>query len=157
MTIAVLAVVTSIAVPGLTSLVVHNRLATQSNALVGAFNLARSEAATRGRPVVLCPAQPPYTSCVGAADWASGWMLFTDAGTAGSFDSGSDELLWVFDALDGGSSLSTGTAFVRYLPSGFIDGAAGPFTLRAASCTGDSARTISLTPQGRPSTAHATC
>jgi len=156
-TVAVLAIVTSVAVPGLTTLVVRNRLATQSNALVSAFNLARSEAVTRGRPVALCPAQSPYTSCAGAADWSDGWMLFTDAGTTGSFDAGSDELLRVFDALDGGSRLSAGTAFVRYLPSGFLDGAAGPFTLRAASCTGDSARTISLTPQGRPSTAYASC
>lgn len=150
-TIAVLAIVTAFAVPGMTALVVRNRLAAQANELVGALNYARSEAVTRGQPVALCPAQSPYTACADSTRWTDGWVVFTDSGTANAIDAPQD-VVRVFAALDGGSSLTTtATRVVRYLPDGFLTNDAGPFSLCTRSCSGQDVREVKLTRQGHPS------
>lgn len=155
-TIAVLAVVVAFAAPGLRDLVVRNRLAAQANEFVGALNLARSEAVTRAQSVSLCPAQAPYTTCMNTATWSAGWIVFTDAGTAGSFD-GTDEVLRVFDAVGGSTLSTTATRSVIYQPDGFLAAAAGPFNLRPDGCSGDELRTIELSLQGRPAVSAASC
>lgn len=157
-TISVLAIVSAVAIPGLSDFVMRGRLATQANELIGAFNFARSEAVTRGTPVSLCPAAAPYTACANSPTWTSGWIVFTDAaGTAGTVDAG-DEVIRVFQGLDGGNTLSTAaTRSVQYLPTGFLAAAAGPFTLRAGNCVGDGVRTIALSLQGRPDLDYGAC
>ena len=51
--------------------------------MVTAFNLARMEAIRRGTPVSVC-ASADQASCSGANDWASGWIVFTDANGSGN-------------------------------------------------------------------------
>jgi type IV fimbrial biogenesis protein FimT len=81
-TVSILAVLLGIGVPAFGDIIRNNRLATETNNLVGALNLARAEAAKRGIPVAVCAAAitvpPAAPSCSGGTDWSNGWLVFTD-------------------------------------------------------------------------------
>ena len=72
--LAVLAIISTVALPGFASLMRDNRAATLSNELVTALNVARSEAIKRGEAVTLCA----LAGCT-ATDWSSGWQLLDSA------------------------------------------------------------------------------
>lgn len=55
-TLAVLAVIATMAVPGFRDLLERNRIAAQTNELVSVLNLARAEAIRRQQLVSVCPA-----------------------------------------------------------------------------------------------------
>ncbi|MDX1678496.1 GspH/FimT family pseudopilin [Arsukibacterium sp.] len=72
-TIAVVAIVATIAVPSFNGLVQGNRLSGATNQLVSAFHLARSEAIKRSQNVSLC-ATSDGINCTPRADWNS-WLV----------------------------------------------------------------------------------
>lgn len=92
-TISVLAVLSAIAAPSFINIIKNNRLATETNDLVSDLSLARAEAARRGRRVTLCVSSNG-TACSTGSAWAGGRIVFTDAGTYGTVDTG-DEILRV--------------------------------------------------------------
>lgn len=159
-TLAIIAIVTAVAVPGLREFVQNSRAASGANALVGALSLARNEAINRGVPVSVC-ASTDGASCADAADWSTGWIVFTDgSGAAGSVDAGApgDQVLRAFPALTGGAELTGDANFVRYQANGFLaNGAAVSFDLTVADCTGDHARAITVNLQGRAGVSHESC
>src|SRR5438874_13140870 len=74
--IAVSAILLAVAVPNFSSMLISTRLGSQANDLIADLRLARSEAATRGAWVVVCPSANGGTSCsASAADWARGRMI----------------------------------------------------------------------------------
>ncbi len=95
-TLAVLAVMLSIAIPSYRTFVMNSRMAAQTNDLVTAFGLARSEAIKRAANVSVC-ASSNGTTCTGS--WNAGWIVHDAAGTP----------IRVQQALGGGSTLSGGT------------------------------------------------
>ncbi len=67
-TMAVLGVLTAIALPNLQAFILSNRLSSDVNGLVGLINYARSEAITRNQDVVICPKRNTAITCqTGAA------------------------------------------------------------------------------------------
>lgn len=77
-TMAVAAILLTIAVPNLQMFVLNSRMASQANDLITAFNMARSEAVKRAASVTVC-ASSNGTSCTGT--WAQGWIVRDAAGT----------------------------------------------------------------------------
>jgi type IV fimbrial biogenesis protein FimT len=71
--IAVLAIVTTVAVPSFNSLVQGNRLISGANQLLSAYQGARSEAIKRSQNVVLC-ATTDGATCAAKADWTN-WLV----------------------------------------------------------------------------------
>lgn len=71
-TIAVLAVLVTLAVPSFTSVINNNRLAANANELVASLQLARTEAVRRNTRVTVCRTTDGAT-CAGAGAW-SGWL-----------------------------------------------------------------------------------
>lgn len=69
-TMAIVAIVGSFAIPSMQSMANKNRMATVANDFVGALQLARSEAIKRGEGRVLLKK-------IGA-EWESGWTVFVD-------------------------------------------------------------------------------
>jgi len=123
MVLAVAAVLVTVAIPSFSTLIKNNRLTTFTNTLVGSLVLARSEAVRRGRAVTVC-ASSNGTGCT-ATSWQQGWIVFTDAGTAGSVD-GSDTLLRVQQSFGNDVAVSvTGSSDVRYAATGFLAGCNG--------------------------------
>ena len=76
-TIAILAVLTSIALPSFNNLMDNNRLATSGNQMLAAVMLARAESFKRGRQIVMCKSSDA-TVCNAAAAWSDGWIIFVD-------------------------------------------------------------------------------
>ncbi len=120
-TLAVAAILVTIAVPGFRTIIQNNRAASQSNELLTAMTLARSEAVKRGINISVCPSTN-QTSCVASTDWKDGWIVFTDdTGTAGLKD-GTDVILRVWEGLSGTPTLTqtAGGNDVQYTSDGLI-------------------------------------
>ena len=160
-TITVLGVLLGIGVPAFSNLIRNNRLATQANAIVGALNYARGEAATRGLPITVCAASnATQTACSNnAADWANGWLVFTDrTGTPGVVD-GTDVVLQTGSGLAGGFSLNTTASFVRF-GAGPQPGTDLTFTIRpvdSSYCASTGQRRVAISRTGRINTSKSTC
>src|SRR3569623_3303086 len=77
-TLAVAAILVTIAVPSMRDFGARNRMTTELNTLVASMYLARSEAVKRLQNVKVCPANTTFTGCTGRNAWESGWMVFVD-------------------------------------------------------------------------------
>lgn len=153
--IAVMAVLLGLGVPTFLDTINSNRTTTQANELVSALNFARSEAVKRSDLVSVC-ASTNGTSCSGANDWSTGWIVFTDSsGGAGTYDPPNDVLLQVWPAT-GGLALTTNGPSIRYQPSGMVV-TTRDFVLQKASCSGTRARQVSIFATGRISTTKVVC
>lgn len=160
-TLAIAAILAAAAIPGMTDFVANNRAAAQTNQVVGALRLARNAAVTRGAPVSICAVDPSdknrCATGASAGSWSRGWIVFVDDhGAVGSIDAG-DSVLRVFPALDGGSALTAGSAFLQYRTDGFLASGATTLFLRAPRCALTNNRSIAVTAQGRVSVNHAAC
>ncbi len=93
-TIAIAAILLTIAVPSFTDTIRRNRVATQSSNTYIAFKLARSEAAKLGRSTTVC-SSTNQTSCNGTNNWQGGWIVLDADNT----------VIRVGSALEGGSTL----------------------------------------------------
>ena len=74
---AVIAILSGIAVPSFIGLIQSNRVAGEVNALSGDIQFARSEAIKEGLPVSLC-VSVNGTSCLNINTWNKGWIVFSD-------------------------------------------------------------------------------
>ena len=149
-TIAILAIVLGLAVPGLQDFVRRNRLAAATNNMVSSLALARSEAVRRATQVT-----------VASADWDAGWQVFVDTGTVGDPSDAGDTVLRVFQPNASGAAAITPDAnfssYISYLPSGVSVGNGGAGSGDFELCIEGNARVISINNTGRVSTASGSC
>lgn len=153
--VALVAMLAAVAVPSYRALVQNNRATAQANELVTSLNLARSEAIKRGLPAAAC-ASVDQSTCSGATNWASGWIVFTDGtGVAGTRDA-ADVVLQAWQAQQGNPTITGSASSIRYLASG---SAALPtnFAVSLPDCTGDRGRAISVSAAGRPRITATSC
>ncbi len=81
-TVAVLAILTTVAAPSFVDFLRNSELTSLTNKLVSAINTARSEAMKTGRNAYVVPASDD--------SWSKGWRVFIDLNGNGSFDEGTD-------------------------------------------------------------------
>lgn len=96
--VALLAILAAMALPSFQGFIASNRLTADSNELLAALNLARSEAVRTQRRVILCRVATSgglvtltaSSGCVTASDGApwQGWAVFVDNDSDGAFDAG---------------------------------------------------------------------
>ena len=84
-TLAVLAILLSLAAPSFSSLLASTRMSSQTNEFMGALNLARSEAVRRVQPVSL------RASDSDNYNYSKGWTVFPDADADGAALSGTND------------------------------------------------------------------
>jgi len=166
--VAIVVILTMIALPSYQHLIQLNRVSTDTNNLLSAFNLARNEAVARGRPVTVC-ASASGTACdgTGTDNWSSGWIVFTDYDPTGQIDAGSgDAIVRVFGPVATRNSLTSGGSNVGYVSFGRTGAAKFPnaadlqetFTILQTPCASDLVRTVTITTLGRSaSKTDATC
>ena len=158
-TMAVAAILLAVAIPSYQSFVLNNRISSKSNDLLGALQVARSEAIKRNSRVSVC--KGTGGACVAGGTWAQGWMVFNDDGTAGTVD-GTDQPIQVYPALTGTTTLGATaniTNFISYLPTGMPDLAVGT-TATLSLCPGVAGvdgRDIQIVAAGRASIVNAAC
>ena len=168
-TIAMIAVLTAIALPSYSNSIRNNRVATQTNDLLGAINFARNESITRSRGVTICAADTTGalpTACGAASAWTTGWMAFiddtaaSDAAPPTAID-GEDVLrTWVGNS-NNVLTASGGQSFIRFNPRGMAASDPAPpvsFTLKPVSnCSNQQQRTITINSLGRSSATKVDC
>jgi type IV fimbrial biogenesis protein FimT len=130
-TLAVAAVLLSLAAPNFRLIIQDNRLTTDINTLAASLNLTRSEAITRGVPATLCKSNDfdNSPSCVAAANWHDGWIVWVDVDNDAALDP--DEVIRVVNGVTAGTTLvfAVGKNDVTYNPSGFAIDDNGTFQL----------------------------
>ena len=127
-TLSVMAILMSIAVPSFQSFILNSRITTQTNNFIMALMLARSEAVKRGSTVTVC-SSTTGTSCAELTNWGGGWLVFVDADGDGVVDTG-DLPVQVGQALSGGNTLDGGARTrVTYGGNGFATGFNDTFSL----------------------------
>lgn len=150
-TVAIMAILAAIATPAFNSFIISNRISAQVNDIVGAVNLARSEAVKRGNGVSICQSSDGAT-CGGGSDWATGWIVFSDPNVNAAVNAG-EEVIHVFPALTGGTTavFSGTTKSISFLGVGRTIGSfAGSFATVCPPAGVDYCRYICINSQGRP-------
>lgn len=112
-TIAVVMVLTVLAVPSFQTFLAGRRVEATADTLVSDFRYARSEAVKRTNRVTICPSVTG-TSCAGPGGlWKNGWIVFVDDDGDGTVDVG-DVVLRVQDALPGITSIAASDGSSAY-------------------------------------------
>ncbi|MEN6587566.1 MAG: GspH/FimT family pseudopilin [Sulfuricella sp.] len=158
-TVSVLGILVALAAPSFQSLIRANRIANLTNDLVSGLNLARSEAIKRGTRVTLCKVADPNTNtptCSTSANWQTGWQVFVDGSTAGTFD-GTDTRIAVGQPSSNGSdsTITPDAVFTNFIS---YDGrGASNSSGNLVVCLGGLSRTIKISATGRIQTTSGTC
>ncbi|MGB5716417.1 MAG: GspH/FimT family pseudopilin [Gammaproteobacteria bacterium] len=130
-TLGVIAIVLSTAVPGIGSMFKDNALANQLNTVVTAVHYARAEAVKRDARVILCRSASPNAtspSCGGSTQiWESGYIVFADDGNNSNnvYDAGTDTLLLRGQAAISGVKMRTNSTWnitLEFNPDGSTNG-----------------------------------
>jgi type IV fimbrial biogenesis protein FimT len=162
MTIALLAILSTVAVSSFSTLIKNNRITTNTNDFMSALVLARSESLKRRSRTTVCRSVNG-TACATSGGWEQGWIIFTDTDNDATVDTG-ETVLQVYSALDANSRLRGETsvaAYVSYIPTGItqlVGGTtqAGTLILCDDRGFGGRARAIIISATGRPRSAVAT-
>ncbi len=121
-TIAILMVITAIALPSFQSAIAASALRSATNDLLTAINQTRSTAAKTGRRATMC-ISANGTQCATTGNWQQGWLVFSDvshSGTNANVDIG-DTVNFVYPAINNEVSIVGATGFTQYIsysPSG---------------------------------------
>lgn len=144
--LALLVILSGLAAPGLTQMRHSHQIRQASIDLTTAFILARQEAITRQRPVIIDNLDD---------DWSNGWKIFVDQDGDGRLDSG-EPLLRSSDRIADGIRISGNTPvsrYVRYTPTGEAKMQSGAFqagTITLCHADGEqSIRKLVLSATGR--------
>jgi len=150
-TLAIMAVMMSMAAPSFTKMIRTARLQGASASLMGAFNMTRAEAIRRGKVVSICAVDDPAASPpVCGTTWQTGWVIFLDADGDDAIDTG--EEFRIGDPMSGVVVDASGAAdLVKFNARGQPTAGMGQYLFNAESCTSGSDKqfTISLGTVGR--------
>lgn len=154
-TITVASIILSFGVPSFLDIVRNNRAAANSNDLLIALAIARSEAVKRGTTVTVC-ASADGSNCNGT--WDQGWIVV---------DAAVPEVLRIWPAPSGDSAVTTLSGngpvtmdSVRFLPRGSARTAAAmpvTFHMEIEGCSNLQARNIELNAVGRATVERVAC
>ena len=157
-TLAVAAVLATVAVPGFNNLVSTQRVITTTNQFVTALHLTRSEAIRRGHRVTLC-ASADGRHCGSANGYTDGWIIIPGPDPGGGL-SPTPEPLRVFSlpgrvAIHGTQGMNQ---YVSYLPSGQSRRLSGALQMGTVTfCDGVRERRIIVSRSGRPRVEPSVC
>ena len=152
--IALIGILLALAGPSFRDFTSSNRVTAANNNLITALNLARAEATRRSTPVAICPSADGKT-CGDATNWASGWIVFQNPGTAGVIAQASD-VLQAWNGETGNISFSTTSTYIQYQPTGTV-AAAASFDVSYPACHGLQKRHIQVSAGGTISTQRQPC
>jgi len=85
-TLAVAAILATVAVPSMRDLINNNRLTAATNVFVSSLNIARSEAIKQGRNATVCVSDTAIQNSCSGTDWQKGWIVWVDSNKNGNLD-----------------------------------------------------------------------
>jgi type IV fimbrial biogenesis protein FimT len=161
-TLAVAIILVAVGMPLFSGIAANNRAVAQTNALITALNLGRSEAVRRGTPVAVCTSASPLPvaspACATSGPvWTNGWFVFADDDNDGVVDGGED-VLRIWEALSNNATVAaTGTnAWISFDTAGAADGL-HTFQLAQSDATGNQIRCVTVTGAGNIRMKRGTC
>ena len=127
-TVIIGGIIMAIGLPAFSSFVKNNRLVAQTNSVLSALHLARSEAVNRDHDIRVLP-------IIAGTDWTLGWQVV-------DLDDGI--VLRSYDLIENGTLMETlGNASITYKSSGYAT-AESELTLIPNECVADDKRIISV-------------
>ena len=122
MSLAVLAIVLSMAVPAFGGIIQSGKSQSASSALTASLNAARMSAVNETAPATICPSRDQQ-HCVRTTQWQDGWIVFLDANLDGIRDDG-EPLVHASQAQPEGTAIlsTSGRTRVTYRPDGSSPG-----------------------------------
>lgn len=146
--VALLAILTALALPSFRSFILNNRLAGQANEIIAASQLARSEALKRGVNVTVCSSKDGQT-CDG--DFNEGYIVLADPG-------GANEVIRVYSAPGNAFVFTPSSGQATFDPQGFSTAAAEiALVMTLPGCTTNNARRILVEQTGRVASQRVAC
>jgi type IV fimbrial biogenesis protein FimT len=118
-TITVLIVLLSIAIPSFQTAIASSSLTSATNDLVASIAQTRSTASRVGGRVTMCKSANS-TQCTTSGDWEQGWIIFTDpshTGTTANVDTG-DTITYSYPATSNGIVIRGASGFDQYISYG---------------------------------------
>lgn len=152
-TLAVAAVLASVAIPSFVSLTQRFRLNSISGSVASSLQWARSEAIKANVDVIVCASNAAGTNCTTSTNWgANGWLVCYDANADGSCDASTTQLInpvQFYARVDGSAQVTGPAAAVRFTPSGEQPVGAATATLTATGTwPGAPTLTTTVAPSG---------
>jgi type IV fimbrial biogenesis protein FimT len=132
-TVALVAILLSLAVPSMTTFQRNAELTTFSNSMIASINTAKTEAMKRGSYAVITPADN--------VDWKSGLKAFVNTNRDGVYDASRDTIIFTRDptpaylTITPNGSASASPPYIMFDASGFSklkNGAFGALTMSVA-------------------------
>lgn len=158
-TLSIVAILVGLAAPSLRDTIMNIRITGQTNDLMSDLALARSEAAKRNVPVVVCTSSNG-TTCSATA-WNLGWLVYPDLDVSGTQQVATEKALKTRATLEGQNSLALTCApttnSITYRPTGTSGSPSAIFTLCDTRTTVNAGRTIAINSTGRALAARVTC
>lgn len=136
--VAVVAVLSALAIPSYKYITTSNRIANEINGLLGDLQYARFAAVKEGQTVTICSSANGST-CAASTNWATGWIVFNDTAGTGAFVAG-EGTLRVQQAFAGTDTLVSGISGFTFNREGF------PVTTTAAANTANVTIKLNSTP-----------
>ena len=159
--IGLVAVLLAIGAPMMTEVTRNVRITGQTNDLIAALQLARSEAVKRNQGVFVC-ASTDQATCSGTS-WSQGWIVFADL-NANNVKDVAETPLRVRRALEGNNTLQSaghinvgGVLYLPYRPTGVSTPSGAMFVLCDNRTTVNVGRRIEVNSTGRPQVTRETC
>lgn len=142
-TLAVLAVVISLAAPSFSNMLQENRLSALTNDLQGALQLARSEAVKRRSNITICRSNADQDKCENGTNWAGGWLMMAG-----------NEVLKIWDPVQGVVVTGPNTGII-FRSNGMAS--AQNWTVTHSACSGQQKRTLSVSATGSTTLTKGSC
>jgi type IV fimbrial biogenesis protein FimT len=139
-TIAIVGVLASLAVPSFNEMILSGRLTSISNSMVSSVQLARSEAIKRNARVTLCASSDGSTcSTAGTGAWKDGWIVRALDGTVISAQA----------PLPNGYKVWSGSSSIVFNSTGLASSTYWFYFCRATPTVGTQARYLDISATGR--------
>lgn len=149
MTLCIMSILFSLALPSFASVIRHVQSETVMNAFFNAYQLARSTAVSQRQPVVLC-AKANAQAC--GSDWTRGSLVFADPNNNRMLDK-DERLLIELAAPPEGSRLTMRAAlnkqYLRFMANGMLENTAGSMVYCPPNGTARDARNVIFSRNGR--------
>ena len=150
--ISVMVILIFTGVPSFIQFIRDSSAVTQSNSMVSAINLARTEAVRRGSVVRLTASSDSN----GVLSWNNGWIVWVDSNE--DYIASEDEVVKYFPAVTAGANFSSQSNEVVFNSQGELDGVnLYTITFTPEGCRDNEQRVITISNTGRPSTNRADC
>jgi type IV fimbrial biogenesis protein FimT len=150
-TLAVAALLATVAAPSFSAFIRDGRMTSAANSLVVELNTARSESVKRGTRINL-------SAVSGNTDWSAGWTIYEDSDADGVQDAG-EANIQVGDGTDAPLTITGDAAFISYQPAGTLTVAPATRTLTLCESdrAGETGRQITISATGRVNMADFVC